>query len=74
MTTNGKFGYVDVIIVEKLQCTIFLTNIRRKYKLCIYLYTKHSSLIINLHERQAYCIFAHYHRHFFKLRPLPKNF
>ena len=51
-TTNGKIGPVADKIYEIWSCTIFVIWVfRGKSKLSIY--TKHSSLIINLYEQQA---------------------
>ena len=50
---NGEIGPVDEQIYEIWNCTFFVTGVfRGKSKL--FIYTKLSLLIINLHEQQAY--------------------
>ena len=54
-TMNGEISLVADQIYEIWNCTIFVIWVfRRKSKLCTGIYTKLSSLIINLHEQQTY--------------------
>ena len=52
-TTNGEIGPVADQTYEMWNCSIFVILVfRGKSKMCIF--TKHSLLIINLHEQKAY--------------------
>ena len=52
-STNGEIGPVADQIYELWNCTIFVIRVLRG-KSKLFIYTKHSSLIMNLHEQQAY--------------------
>ena len=52
-TTNGEIGLVADQNDEIWKCTIFVLWIFREMSK-LYIYTKHSSLKISLHEQQEY--------------------